>query len=196
MGSGASREAVISEAPETVINSRWWEAEAHDALTTATDPRKVEKICLFIPVLDDKTLLRPLMARPDLDTLFTFHCGRELPGHVSEHPSNITDDMKAQELLRVLRPVSEGHGPWDWNWPLSGDPRQIADDFDAAVFRAVLQVPPLDFVKCALGYRSQVIHALINNACDIKESLQNAMKGCPHSKDTYVQVEEVSYTHL
>ncbi|KAH6666053.1 hypothetical protein B0J14DRAFT_568641 [Halenospora varia] len=44
--------------------------------------------------------------------------------------------------------------PWDWNWqpPLSGDPRGVADEFHMAACRAVFRVPFLDFVKLALGY--------------------------------------------
>ena len=191
MGSAASR--------ETVIDSKWWEAEAYHTLTTATEPREVKRICSLIPVQDDKTLLRPLIGRPDLDTLFTLYCGRrELPKHESENPSKVTDDIKAQELLRVLRPLSGYYAPWDWNWPLSGDPRQIADDFHAVVSRAVFGVPLLDFVKCALGYNSQAlsVDALLNAACNARNSLQRAIQGLPQTKDTYVEVEKVSYSHL
>jgi hypothetical protein len=118
-----------------MIDSGWWEAKAHRMLTTAINTRKLELICSLIPGLDDKTLLRSVMGRPDLDTLFTLHCGRrKLPRHESENPSKVTDDIKAQELWRVLRPLSGYHAPWDWNWPLSGDPRQIADDFQPPFF--------------------------------------------------------------
>ena len=191
MGSGASR--------ETVIDFKWWEAEAHHTLLTATDPRKVERICSLIPVQDNKTILRLLMGRPDLDTLFTLHCRRwALPGYLRDNPSKVTDDIKAQELWRVLRPLSGYHAPWDWYWPLSGDPRQIADDFHAVVSRAIFVVPLLDFVKCALGYNSQAlsVDALLNAACDARNSLQKAIQGHPQTKDTYVEVEKVSYNHL
>ncbi|KAH7317262.1 hypothetical protein BKA65DRAFT_557458 [Rhexocercosporidium sp. MPI-PUGE-AT-0058] len=189
MGSAASR--------ETVIDSKWWEAEAHHTLTTATDPRKVEQICSLIPVQDDKTLLRPLMGRPDLDTLFTLHCGRrELPGHESENPSKVTDDIKAQKLWRVLRPPSGYHAPWDWNWPLSGDPRQIADDFHAVVSRAIFGVPLFDFVKCALRYNNQALFndALLDAACDARNSLQRAIQGLRQTKDTYIEVEKILWS--
>jgi hypothetical protein len=132
----------------------------------------------------------PLMGRPDLDTLFTLYCGRrELPEHESENASKVTDDIKAQKLWRVLRPLSGYHAPWDWNWPLSGDPRQIADDFHAVVSRAVFGVPLFDFVKCALGYNSQAlsVDALLNAACDARNSLQRVIQGRPQTKDTYVK---------
>jgi hypothetical protein len=187
MGSAASR--------ETVIDSRWWEAKAHRMLTTATNTREVELICSLIPVWDDKPLLRSLIGRPDLDALFILYCRHhELPGHESENLSKVTDDIKAQELWRVLRPLSGYHAPWDWNWPLSGDPCQIADDFHAVISRAVFGVPLLDFVKCALGYNSQAlsVDALLNAACDARNSLQKAIQGRPQTKDTYVKVEKVS----
>jgi hypothetical protein len=66
---------------------------------------------------------------------------------------------------------------WDWNWqpPLLrlGDPRKIADDFHAAVCRAVFRVPLFDFVKCALGYNSRAlfVESLLNAARDVRSSL-------------------------
>ena len=84
------------------------------------------------------------------------------------------------------------------NWPLSRHPRQIADDFHAVVSRAIFVVPLLDFVKCALGYNSQAlsVDALLNAACDARNRLQRAIQGLPQTKDTYVEVEKVSYNHL
>jgi hypothetical protein len=168
-------------------------------LTTTTNTHKVELICSLIPVLDDKPLLHSLMGRPDLDTLCTLYCGRqELPRHESENLSEVTDDIKAEELWRVLRPLSGLHAPWNWNWPLSGDPHQIANDFHTVVSRAVFGVPLFDFVKCALGYNSQAlsIDALLNTACNSRGSLQRAIQVLPQTKDTYVKVEKVSYNHL
>ena len=174
-------------------------SKAQYTLTTATNTRIVELVCSLIPVLDEKALLRSLIGRPDLDILFTLYCGRrEFPGHESENPSKVTDDIKAQKLWRVLRPLSRYHAPRDWNWPLSGDPRQIADDFYAVVSSAVFVVPLFDFVKCTFGYNNQAlsIDALLNAACDARNSLQKPIQGLPQTKDTYIKVEKVSYNHL
>jgi hypothetical protein len=83
--------------------------------------------------------------------------------------------------------------PWDWNWqpPLSGDPRKIADDFHAAACGAVFRVPLFDFVKCALGYiKALFIESLLNTARDIRTSLQSAFRNRPETKDTYIKVEK------
>lgn len=100
-------------------------------------------------------------------------------------------------LVLVLRPLSRYHAPWDWKWPLSGEPRQIADDFHAVVSRAVFGVSLLDFVKCALRYNNQAlsIDTLLNTTCNARNSLQKAIQGLPQTKDTYVEVEKVSYNH-
>jgi hypothetical protein len=65
-------------------------------------------------------------------------------------------------------------------------------------FLCSLRVPLFDFVKCALGYNSQAlsVDALLNAACDARNSLQRAIQGLPQTKDTYVEVEKVSYNHL
>ena len=189
MGSGASREAVI--------DSKWWEAKAKHALKNTTDRCKVKQICLLIPVQDDETLLRSLIERQDLDTLFQIYCGRrEIRGYENENVSKVTRNIKAQELWRVLRP-SSGYHAMDWNWPLSENPRQIADDFHAVVSRAVFGVPLFDFVKCALGYNSQAlsVNSLLNDARDARNSLQIAIQD-PQTEDTYVEVEKVGYNHL
>jgi hypothetical protein len=190
MGSGASR--------QDVIDSKWWEAKAQQMVTTTTDTGKVKVICSLIPFMDEAILLGLLMGRSDLDTLFTLHCKQNIPLQQSGDPSKLTDDIKAQELWQALR--FPGYGvPWDRNWqpPLSGDPYKIADEFHAAVCRAVFRVPPLDFVKCALGYNSKAVsaEALLNAACEVRNSLRRAFQDRPETKDTYLKVEKVSNHH-
>jgi hypothetical protein len=187
MGSGASREGVI--------DSKWWEAKAYRMLITTTTTGEVELICSLIPFIDETTLLGLLSRRSDLDTLFILHCTQNGPEQQSGDPSKLTDDIKAQELWRALRFPSGYRAPWDWNWqlPLSGDPRKIADDFHAAVCRAVFRVPLFDFVKCALGYsKALFIESLLNAVRDVRTSLQSAFRDRPETKDIYIKVEKVS----
>jgi hypothetical protein len=189
MGSGASR--------EDVIDSKWWEAKAQQMLVTTTKTGKVEVICSLIPFEDERIALGPLKARSDLDTLFTLHYrGQKIPGQQNADYSN---EFKASELWRVLRSPSEYCAPWDHNWqpPLLENPDQIADQFHAAVCRAVFRVPPLDFVKCALGYNSKAFSAesLLNAACEVRNSLRRAFQDRPETKDTYLKVEKVSNHH-
>lgn len=180
-----------------MIDSKWWEAKAQQKLVTTTTTGKVEVICSLIPFEDERIALRLLKARSDLDILFTLHYrGQKIPGEQSVYPS---DDFKATELWRVLR-FPPGYGvPWDRNWqpPLSGDPYEIADEFHAAVCRAVFRVPPLDFVKCALGYNSKAISAesLLNAACEVRNSLRRTFQDRPETKDTYLKVGRVSNHH-
>jgi hypothetical protein len=190
MGAGASR--------QDVVDSKWWEAEAHRMLITTTSIRNVELISTLIPFIDETTLLGLLSRRSDLDTLFTLHCKQNGPEQQSGDLSKLTADIKAQGLWRALRFPSGYRAPWDWNWqpPLSGDPRKIADDFHAAVCRAVFRVPLFDFVKCALGYsKALFIESLLNAVRDVRTSLQSAFQDRPKTKDTYMKVEKVSKHH-
>jgi hypothetical protein len=192
MGSGASREGVI--------DSKWWEAKAYRMLITTASTRDVELICSLIPFTDETTLLGLLKGRSDLDTLFILHCKQNVPEQQSGDPSKFTDELKAQELWRVLRFPSGCSASWDWNWqpPRSGDPHKIADDFHAAVCRAVFRIPLSDFVKYALGYNSKALSvvSLFNAACDVRSSLQTAFQGRPETKGTYVEVEKVACNRI
>ncbi|CAG8977994.1 hypothetical protein HYALB_00000663 [Hymenoscyphus albidus] len=136
MGSGTSR--------ESVIDSEYWEAESQRILRTTTNTYKIEMICSLIPFKDEKALFKVLEARSDLDTLFAHYCGS---GEQTVDLSR-TNNEKAAEIWRVLR-YPPGYGvSWDWNWemPLTGDPGEIANEFHAAVCRAVFRIPLLDFV--------------------------------------------------
>jgi hypothetical protein len=77
---------------------------------------------------------------------------------------------------------------------LSGDPCKLADDFHAAVCRAVFQTPLFYFVKYALRYKSKVlfIGSLLDAAWDGRRCLQTAFQDHPETKDTYIEVEKVS----
>ncbi|KAN0089255.1 hypothetical protein V8E51_019515 [Hyaloscypha variabilis] len=162
MGAGASR--------QDMVDSKWWEAEAHRMLTTTTSIRDMK---------------RPSYAYyhdvRDLDTLFTLHYKQNGPEQQSGDLSKLTADIKAQELWRALR-FPSGYR----------DPVKIADDFHAAVCRAVFRVPPFDFVKSALGYSEALfIESLLNAARDVRTGLQSAFRDRPETKDTYVKVEKI-----
>jgi len=188
MGSGASREGVIA--------SKWWEAKAQKMLMTTTNMGKVEVICSLLPVKDEKTAIRLLKARPDLDTLFALHCRyQDLSKEQRVDPSNLAVDFKANELWRKFRiPLGYSESPWDWNWePLhAGTASEIADEFHAAVCRAVFRIPFLDFVKWALGYRAPFVTSLFDAVCDVRDRLQRAILDVLGTKDIYVEVEKVS----
>jgi hypothetical protein len=64
LGSGASR--------EDVITSRWWDAEARKMLITAMIG-KVKVLCSLLPREDEKTAIKYLKGRPDLDMLLALH---------------------------------------------------------------------------------------------------------------------------
>ncbi|KAH6704087.1 hypothetical protein BKA61DRAFT_660758 [Leptodontidium sp. MPI-SDFR-AT-0119] len=64
LGSGASR--------EDVITSRWWDVEARKMLITAMIS-KVEVLCSLLPREDEKTAIKYLKGRPDLDMLLALH---------------------------------------------------------------------------------------------------------------------------
>jgi hypothetical protein len=178
-----------------MIESKWWEAKAHRMLITTTEIRDVELICTLIPFIDETTLLDLLSRRSDLDTLFKLHCIQDGPEQQSIDPSGLMNDVKARELWRALRFPPGHHTPWDWDWqpPLSGDPRKIADGFHAAVYRAVFRVPPFDLVKCALRYSKPIfLESLLNAARDVRSSLQSIFQDRPEVKENYIKVEEVS----
>ena len=188
MGSGPSR--------EDVIVSKWWEAKAQKVLISTTKPGKVEVICSLLPFEDEKTAIRLLKARTDLDTLFALHCKyQDLSMEQRADPSSLTVDSKANELWRVLRmPAGGGKFPWDWNWqpPLLGTASTIADEFYTAVCRAVFRIPFLDLVKWVLGYDSLFVGSLFDAVCEVRNSLQREILQGPQIKDIYLEVEKVS----
>ncbi|CAM6002783.1 unnamed protein product [Sphagnum balticum] len=59
---------------EKAIASKWWEAKAQEMLRTTTNIGKVEVICSLLPMEDEKSAIRLLEGRPDLDMLFALHC--------------------------------------------------------------------------------------------------------------------------
>ena len=65
-------------------------------------------------------------------------------------------------------PLGYGEPPWDWNWqpPLLGTASKIADEFHAAVCRAVFRIPFIDFVKWALGFNALFVRSLFNAVCE------------------------------
>lgn len=103
---------------EKVIASKWWEAKAQEMLKTTTTIGKLDVICSLLPVEDEKTAIRLLRARPDLDTLFALNCRyQDLSKEQRADPSTLTVDFKANELWRNFRmPPEYGESPWDWNW--------------------------------------------------------------------------------
>ncbi|TVY37821.1 hypothetical protein LOCC1_G008416, partial [Lachnellula occidentalis] len=154
---------------------------------------KVEVICSLFPVKDEKTAIGLLKARPDLDTLFALHCKyQDLSKDRRADPSNLTVVFKANELWRKFRmPLGYGESPWDWNWqpPRSGIASKIADEFHAAVGRAIFRIPFFDFVKWALG--SDALCIGINAVLDVRDSLQKTILDVPGTKNIYVEVEKI-----
>ncbi|KAH6672618.1 hypothetical protein B0J14DRAFT_77801 [Halenospora varia] len=187
MGSGSSR-----------LETRWWEAEAQQKVITTTNIGKVEVICSLIPGLDGTTMIGHLKARSDLDTLFALHCRTQnLPTEQPADPSDLTADVKANELWRVLQtPTGYSEPPWNWNWqpPLEGVPSEIAADFHATVCRAIFRVPFFDFVKCALGYstKAHFVGSLLHAACNVRDGLRRTFQERPWTKDIYIEVEKAS----
>ena len=105
----------------------------------------------------------------------------------------LTDDFKAKEVWRVLRFLSTSGASWDLNWqpPLAGDPQEIADQLHTAVSRAVFRVPLREWVKYALGYKAVVVESLLNSLCNVRDSIQTAIRDSPTIRHTYINVEKV-----
>ncbi|KAH6667184.1 hypothetical protein B0J14DRAFT_704750 [Halenospora varia] len=155
------------------LETRWWEAEAQQKVITTTNIGKVEVICSLIPGLDGTTMI----------------------GHLKAHPSDLTADVKANALWRVLQtPPGYSESPWNWNWqpPLKGVPSKIAADFHATVCCAIFRVPFFDFVKCALGYNTKAhfVRSLLHAACDVRDGLRTEFQDRPRTKDIYIEVEK------
>ncbi|RDL30198.1 Uncharacterized protein BP5553_10476 [Venustampulla echinocandica] len=179
------------------VETRWWEVKAQQKLRTTTSIGKVEVLCSLVPGVHQATMIRYLKERPDLDTLFALHCGRQSPS-TKQHadPSSLTVEMKASELWHAIRtPLGYSRSPWDWNWqpPLTGAPSEIATEFHVAVCRAIFRVPFFDFVKCALGYSTEerFVGSLLNAVCDVRDGLRRAFRDRPGTQDLYNKVEEV-----
>jgi hypothetical protein len=182
---------------EKVIASKWWEAKAQEMLKTTRDIGKVEVAYALLPMEDEKTAIRLLKERPDLDTLCALHCRyQDLSKEQRTDPSKLALDVKANELWRNLRmPPGYGGAPWDWNWqpPLSGIASEIADEFHMAVCRAVFRIAFLDFVKWALGCDALFIRSLFNAVRDVRNRLQREIQDSPGTKDIYLKVQKVSW---
>ena len=187
MGSGPSR-----------FVARSWEAEAQRKVVTTKNTGKVEVICSLIPGVDEIAMVGYLKERSDLDTLFARHCRyQNLSGDQRVDPPDLTVDLKANELWRLLRmPPGYGEAPWDWNWhpPLEGIPSEIAAKFHATVCQAIFRIPFSDFVKCALGYstKAHFLNSLVDAVCDVRNNLRTEYQDRPRIQEIYVEVEKVS----
>jgi len=83
-------------------------------LTTNTI-NKIEVIYSLLPLENEKTVIKLLKARLDLDTVFARHCrNQDLSKEQRIDLSNLTVDFKANELWRVLQmPLEYSGSPWD-----------------------------------------------------------------------------------
>jgi hypothetical protein len=182
---------------DKVIASKWWEAKAQEMLKSTRHIGQVEVAYSLLPMEDEKTAIRLLKERPDLDTLCALHCRyQDLSKEQRTDPSKLAVDFKANELWRNLRlPLGYGESPWDWDWqpPLSGIASEIADEVHMAVCRAVFRVPFLDFVKWALGSDALFIRSLFNAIRDVRDRLQREIRDIPRTKDIYFKVQKVRW---
>jgi hypothetical protein len=178
-----------------MITSEWLEAKSQAILRTSTNIGKVRVICSLLPIQDGKTVIKLLKARPDLDTLFALYCSDQNLSKEQRADIFLTVDFKANELWRKFR-TSPGRGeaPWDWNWqpPLAGSASKIADEFHAAVCRAVFRIPFVEFVKWILGSDSLFVRSLFGAVCDVRDQLQRAIHNAPETMRVYLEVEKVS----
>ncbi|KAL5325340.1 hypothetical protein ACEPPN_006465 [Leptodophora sp. 'Broadleaf-Isolate-01'] len=180
---------------KNTIASKWWEAKARKMLRTTTID-KVEFICSLLPLEHEKTVIKSLKARPDLDTIFARHCrNQDLSKEQRANPSTLTVDFKANELWRLLQmPLEYSESPWDWNWrlPLEGGPSEIAAEYHTTVCQAIFRIPFSDFVKHALGYttKARFLENLLAAVCDIRDRLRTEFVDRPYIKEIYINVEK------
>ncbi len=109
-------DAISEDQDEDGIASRWWEAEAQNALETTTSVKDIQLICKYVPFSNPKTGILALSKqwKPRLDTLLiSAHVKSDTPWspQVKMHewsPSHVAESivgllMKGQRISTVPR---------------------------------------------------------------------------------------------
>jgi hypothetical protein len=175
------------------------EEEAQHVVKTSTQLKEIHLACLYFPFSDPQApqhiLSMRWMTRLDV---FLNSLGAE---QSNSNPRAWNNDgfksLKAEEIIRRLRPKPPPSVIWDYEWSPSmsestTDASQIADDINSDVTEAFRNVPFTELVRVACGYPSNIITSLLGGVSTTRSELSCLLQECHTLRSKFKLVEKAS----